>query len=174
MKKIENTSLCKEATFKKVYETHAQSLQNFLTYKYGSSPEVEDIVQDTFIKLWHNCKNVTLQKVKSYLFTLANNAKLNVIKHNKVILAYQQNQANISHTNESPEFLLEKEQYLKSYQKALNNLSEEQRVAFLLNKAEGKKHQEIADLLGVSRRVIEYRIYSAFEQLKKELSNFNI
>jgi RNA polymerase sigma-70 factor (ECF subfamily) len=60
------------------------------------------------------------------------------------------------------------------YQKVLTKLSEEQRVAFLLNKVEGKKHEEIAQQLGVTRKVVEYRIYSAFNILKNELENFYI
>ena len=61
-----------------------------------------------------------------------------------------------------------------NYQKVLGKLSEEQRVAFLLNKAEGKKHQEIADELGVTKKVVEYRIYSAFKQIKEELEGFHL
>ena len=56
----------------------------------------------------------------------------------------------------------------------LGNLNEEQRVAFLLNKVEGKKHSEIAELLGVTQKVVEYRIYSAFNILKKEFEGFKI
>jgi RNA polymerase sigma-70 factor (ECF subfamily) len=70
--------------------------------------------------------------------------------------------------------MLEKEQYFIKYQQALAKLSEEQRVAFMLNKVEGRKHQEIAEMLGVTRKVVEYRIYSAFTLLKTELENFNI
>ena len=56
----------------------------------------------------------------------------------------------------------------------VTHVTEEQRVAFLLNKVEGKKHAEIAELLGVTRKVVEYRIYSAFNILKKELEAFKI
>jgi len=43
-----------------------------------------------------------------------------------------------------------------------------------LSKIEGKKHREIAELLGVTQKVVEYRIYSAFDALKSQLKNFNI
>ena len=125
------------------------------------------------MKLWDNCKDVTLSKAKSFLFTVANNMVLNDIKHQKVVLKHQQaNQKN--YTNETPEFVLETNQFLEKYQKALSKLTEDQRVAFLLNKVEGKKHKEIAELLGVTQKVIEYRIYSAFDVLKKELEGFKI
>ena len=37
-----------------------------------------------------------------------------------------------------------------------------------------KKIEEIAEFLGVTQKVIEYRIYSAFDVLKKELEGFKI
>ena len=98
---------------------------------------------------------------------------LNDIKHQKVILKYQSARPK-EHTNESPEFLLEKEEYFKKYQEVLSKLTEEQRTAFLLNKVEGKRHAEIAEKLGVTKKVVEYRIYSAFNILKNELENFKI
>ncbi len=98
---------------------------------------------------------------------------LNEVKHQKVVLRYQKIKTS-EQSNESPEFLMEKDEYLQKYQKALEKLSEEQRVAFMLNKAEGKKHEEIAEMLGVTRKVVEYRIYTAFGILKKELENFNL
>ena len=39
----------------------------------------------------------------------------------------------------------------------------------LLNKTEGKKHQEIADMLGLTKKVVEYRIYSAFKIIKSKI-----
>ena len=58
---------------------------------------------------------------------------------------------------------------LKKYQSALASLTEDQRVTFLLNKTEGKKHQEIADMLGLTKKVVEYRIYSAFKIIKSKI-----
>ena len=166
-------SVCNESVFASIYKRFAQDLHDFLYYKYGEQFNPNDKAQEAFIKLWENCKSVPIEKAKSFLFTVANNMVLNDIKHQKVVLKYQKNKPT-EHTNETPEFLLEKEQYLIAYQKALGNLTEEQRVAFLLNKVEGKKHQEIADQLGVTKKVVEYRIYSAFKSLKEELDIFSI
>ena len=58
---------------------------------------------------------------------------------------------------------------MDKYQKALSNLTEEKRVAFLLNRVEGKKHKEIAEILGISRKAVEKRIYTALEQLRQEI-----
>ena len=73
--------------------------------------------------------------------------------------------------HQNPQFLLEEKEYLAKYQNALANISEAQRVAFLMNRIEGKKHQEIADILGISRKAVEKRIYNALENLRKHIED---
>jgi len=166
-----NNTVCDDRVFEHLYTKYAKDLNAFLYYKYGDHLNPSDKVQDAFVTLWNHCKKVPLSKAKSYLFTVANNMMLNEIKHQKVVLKYQQHTTDTL-IHETPEFILEQEEYLKRYQSALAGLKDEQRVAFLLNKVEGKKHSEIAEQLGVTKKVVEYRIYSAFTQLKKELEGF--
>ncbi len=168
-----HNDICKESIFSSIYQKHSKDLHDFLYYKFGEQFNPNDKAQDAFVKLWENCKKVTPAKARSFLFTVANNMVLNDIKHQKVVLRYRKDSPK-SYTNENPEFLMEKEQYLQSYQKALGKLSEEQRVAFTMSKIEGKKQQEIADMLGVTKKVVEYRIYSAFNILKEEIKGFKI
>lgn len=173
MPKNLSENICEAATFEHVYNTYSDDVHNFLYYKYGAQFNPKDKAQDAFVKLWDNCKKVSLAKAKSFLFTVANNMILNEIKHQKVVLRHQK--SNIKgYDNETPEFILEQEEYLQKYNKVLSSLKEEQRVAFLLSKVEGKKHSEIAEFLGVTQKVVEYRIYSAFNILKNELEGFRI
>lgn len=166
-------NICEERLFASIYNKHAKNLHDFLYYKYGDNLNPGDKAQDAFTKLWENCGKVTPDKAKSFLFTVANNLMLNETKHQKVVLNYNKTPAK-DYTNETPEFLLEKDEYYKKYQDVLATLSEEQRTAFMLSKVEGKKHDEIAEMLGVTKKVVEYRIYTAFGKLKEELNDFKI
>ena len=161
-------NVCEEKLFSTLFQRYSKSLHDFLYYKYGNHLHPEDKVQEAFIKLWDNCKKVSADKAKSFLFTVASNSVLNDIKHNKVVLSYQKIKPK-EHTNESPEFLMEEEEYLKKYQVALSNLTEGQREAFLLNRIEGKKHKEIASLLNISVKGVEKRLYGALKTLRKEI-----
>ena len=165
--------ICEERVFSGIYNKYAKELHDYLYYKYGEKLSPNDKAQEAFVKLWENCSKVKPSSARAFLYKVANNLMLNEIKHQKVVLRYQQNKPK-DYTNESPEFILEKEEYAKKYQQALSELTEEQRVAFLLNKVEGKKHEEIAQMLGVTRKVVEYRIYSAFDALKSALEGFRI
>ena len=143
-------------------------MHNFLYYKFGEQVNPEDKVQEAFIKLWKHCKETPIDKAKSFLFTVANNLSLNEVKHQKVVLKYQQERPQSS-SPETPQFLLEEQEYLQKLQQALAQLSDGQREAFLLNRIEGKKHKEIAAILGISRKAVEKRIYTALEKLRKDI-----
>ncbi|WP_027392515.1 MULTISPECIES: sigma-70 family RNA polymerase sigma factor [Aquimarina] len=160
--------VCEERLFSELFKKHSKNLHDFIYYKYGSHINPKDQVQEAFIKLWDNCNKVSIEKAKSFLFTVANNLTLNQIKHDKVKLNYKLTETKSS-TNESPQFIMEEKEYLLKYQNALSNLTESQRVAFLMNRIEGKKHKEIADLLGISRKAVEKRIYGALEKLRKDI-----
>ncbi|HHC80545.1 MAG TPA: sigma-70 family RNA polymerase sigma factor [Flavobacteriia bacterium] len=169
-KKIKHT-VCDEKVFSSIYKQYAKDLHDYLYYKFGSQMDINDKVQDAFMKLWDNCKDIVPEKARAFLFTVGKNMMLNKFKHQKVILKFQEIKPK-DYTNETPEFLLEEEQFYQKYQKALNSLNEEQRVAFLLNKVEGKRHKEIAEILNITSRVVEYRIYSAFKIIKEQVKGF--
>jgi len=164
-------SVCNEKVFSTIYDEYAKDLHDYLYYKYGNQIDINDKVQEAFIKLWEKCKEVIPEKAKGFLFMVAKNMVLNEIKHQKIVLKYQKLKPK-DYTNETPEFLMEKEQFLQKFQRALSKLTEEQRIVFLLNKVEGKKHQEIADMLNITKKVVEYRIYTAFKIIKSEIKEF--
>jgi RNA polymerase sigma-70 factor (family 1) len=168
MKKDIAENICNETLFSSIFEKHSKNLHNFLYYKFGEEFNPKDKVQEAFIKLWENCAKITPSKAKSYLFTVANNLSINATAHKKVVLKYQLHKRK-SYTNENPEFLIEEKEYLEKLQKAIATLSEAQRVAFLLNRIEGKKHKEIAEQLNISTKAVEKRIYGALKKLRTEI-----
>lgn len=161
-------NICEEHLFSSVFNTLSKDLHNFLYYKYGALLNPKDKVQEAFVKLWQNCAKVTPDKAKSFLFTTANNLMLNAVAHQKVVLKHQQHPPK-HYTNESPEFLMQETEYNEKLQNALANLTEAQRVAFLMNRVEGKRFKEIAALLDISVKAVEKRVYGALEKLRKDI-----
>lgn len=168
MKKEIVENICNETLFSSLFEKHSKNLHDFIYYKFGETFNPKDKVQEAFIKLWENCSKVSPSKAKSFLFTVANNLTLNETTHKKVVLKYKQ-QKQKHYTNENPEFLIEEKEYHDKLQNAISKLSNAQRVAFLLNRIEGKKHKEIAELLNISQKAVEKRIYGALKILRQEI-----
>jgi RNA polymerase sigma-70 factor (family 1) len=161
---------CNEIVFSDFFKTHAKSLRNFLFYKYGNKEQAEDLVQEAFVKLWQNCTSVPIEKAKSYLYTIANNSSLNEIKHQKVVLQYENNFTGLDKTNENPEYILEEKEFKNKLLKAIENLNETQRVAFLMHRIDGKKYSEIAIELEISVKAVEKRIHLALVELRKTIN----
>jgi len=161
-------NVCQESIFARLYEKHAKNIHDFLYYKFGEMLQPEDKMQEAFVKLWQNCKKIPPSKAKGFLFTVANNLMLNEVKHQKVVLKYE-NKKTKHQDHQDPQFLLEEQEYLQKYQKALAMLTDAQRVAFLLNRTEGKKHKEIAEILNISQKAVEKRIYGALKKIRKEI-----
>ncbi len=166
----ETENVCNESIFNKVYSDFGKPIWNFVYYKCGDQAQADDLVQEAFIKLWQNCAKVSLAKAKSFLYTVANNTFLNEVAHKKVVLRHAQLQPK-KVDNESPEFLLEERQYLKKLEKTIGNLTEAQRTAFLMNRIEGKKYREIAEILGISIKAVEKRMSQALATLRQEIEN---
>ena len=172
MERTNSKGICEELTFSGFFKANIKSLRNYLYFKYGNEEKANDIAQDSFIKLWENCQKVPLEKAKSFLYTVANNSSLNEIAHQKVVLKFEQNNSIDDRTNLNPEYILEEEQFKQKLEKAIDRLTEAQRTAFLLNRIEGKKYHEIAEMLDISVKAVEKRIHGALIALRTDIEQF--
>lgn len=163
-------STCNEFTFSKLHASLSERLWRFAFIKCGNKAQADDLVQDAFIKLWDNCAKVAPEKAKSFLFTVTNNKFLNMAAHRKVVLEHAA-LAPRKVDNDSPEDLLRQKEFYKKLQQAIASLSETQRTAFLLNRIEGKKYHEIAEMLDISIKAVEKRMSSALKKLRSEIGD---
>lgn len=162
------SNVCEEQVFSSIFKSNSKTVFNYIYYKFGNEEKANDAVQEAFVKLWENCAKVSPEKAKSYVYTVANNLYLNVIKAEKVRLKYA-NSVNEQSSNLSPEFLMEEKQYKEKLENALNALPENQRTTFLLNRIDGKKYAEIAEMEGVSVKAIEKRMHLALKSLRGQI-----
>ncbi len=160
-------NVCEEKVFSILFETNSKTVFNYIYYKFGNEEKAHDAVQEAFVKLWENCTKVTPAKAKPYVYTVANNLYLNVLKAEKVRMKYA-DRVNDT-TYESPEFLMEEKEYKEKLDRALNSLPENQRTTFLLNRIDKKKYAEIAEIEGVSVKAIEKRMHLALKSLRKKI-----
>ncbi|MCX2720644.1 RNA polymerase sigma factor [Lentiprolixibacter aurantiacus] len=161
-------NVCEEEVYSSLFRANSKTVFNYIYYKYGNEEKAYDVVQEAFIKLWENCAKVSPEKAKSFVYTVANNLYLNLIKAEKVRQKYASDSKKpVSH--ESPEFLLEEQEYKEKLDRALASLPDNQRTVFLLNRIDGKKYAEIAEMEGVSVKAIEKRMHLALKTLRNEI-----
>lgn len=166
--------LCQESHFNSFYLEHIQAVNNFAYYKCGDKAAALDFVQDAFAKIWENCSKINFEKAKTYLFTTVNNLFLNTVRHQKVVMSYAKESPYMDSTNQSPEYLLEEDEFKQTLMLAISDLSNDQREVFLLNRIEDKKYREIAELLDISQKTVEKRMSGALKILRKKVENLKI
>jgi len=162
--------ICRPLVFETIFKDYSKQLRRFIFFKTQDSDFTEDILQDTFVKLWENCDKVTYSKVKGYLFAVSNNLFLNSVKHTKVVRNHQKKPA-LDRTNESPEFLLIEKEFLEKIEKAIALLPDSQREVFLLNRIEKRKYKEISEMLGISIKAVEKRMHLALKTMKEKIGS---
>jgi RNA polymerase sigma-70 factor (ECF subfamily) len=159
-------SICEEHQFDHVYREHSKSLYNFIYYRSGNQELSNDLVQDAFLKLWTNCAKVKFEQAKSFLYTVARNAFLNKVERKKVALKFE-NQIQSKVNSESPDHILEQKEFQEKLEKGINSLTDGQREVFLMNRIDGLKYREIAELLDISQKAVEKRMHLALINLRK-------
>ena len=165
----ENRNVCQEGIFKNIFEEHSEVIRNFIYYKCGDIQQAEDIAQESFVKLWNNCKKVMLDNAKSFLMKIAQNTFYNEVKRSKVILKYN-NSVDVSNLyDHDPEFLMEEKEFLNLLNKAISDLRPKLREVFLLSRKDKKTYKEIADIVGVTQKAVEGRMSLALLELKDKL-----
>ncbi len=163
-----DNSVCNQKVFNQIFDSHSQTLCNYLYYQCGDKQQAEDLAQEAFIKLWNNCKKVILEKAKAFLYTVAKNAFYNQVAHKKVVLEYAKAPQKTSE-HETPEYTMEENEFMEQLQNAINALPDGQREVFLLNRVDKKTYREIAEMLGVSQKAVEKRMHKALVKMRKTI-----
>ncbi|MCK9416476.1 RNA polymerase sigma-70 factor [Candidatus Dojkabacteria bacterium] len=154
--------------FKKIFNKYYNNIRNYIYYLSGDIFLSEDIVQDTFLKLWETDK-VNDNTIKPFLFSISRNLYLNQYKKNRVKLEFINTQYERIE-NGSPEYILEYKEYDERIKKAISKLPTTCRTYFLLNRIDDMKYKDIANSFGVSVKTVEKHISRAMLLLKKDIN----
>ena len=154
--------------FKMIYDAHFDDLRRYLIYRSGDQDLSKDIAQNVFMKVWTKKIEIASGNIKSLLFKMATDEFISHIRKKKVEKEYTENiDLKLIREPDNNDDLLEKKVL---FQKALNQLPEKQKTAFLMNKMQGLTHKEIAEILNLSQKAIEKRIGLALKALKQNIN----
>lgn len=130
---------------------------------------IEDIVEETFLKLWdRHASFESFISVKTFLYLTVRNASLNFIRDRKrerlKHAAYSELQLTESATDE----VLYAE-LLAHIRKAIDELPEKMRQIFILSYIEQFSNQEVADKLSLSNQTVRNQKAKALQILRNKL-----
>lgn len=155
-----------EDMFKKTYPALVSYAAHFISEK-----DAEDVVQDLFVYIISNSGRIFVRgPLMPYLYTAAKNRALAFLDkqgtHARIISSLRLKIID-SALETSP---LSTEDVLTCFEKALEQLPEEQREAFELSRYRDMSYEQIAAVQGVSRKAVQYRVKVAVEKLSAILA----
>lgn len=134
----------------------------------------EDIVQNIFLRLWDNRKEVSIEtSLKSFLLKSVQNACLDELRHQNSVRTHETYTLAFGETDDLDieNYILYSDLYDK-LTKSLAKLPTDCRQAFEMSRFEGLKYKEIAKILNMSERTVEVRIGKALALLREYLKDF--
>ncbi|NOY37032.1 MAG: RNA polymerase sigma factor [Chlorobi bacterium] len=147
---------------------YADALFRFLTGNLREQGKAEDIVQETFEKLWVKLETVNYEKVKSYLFATAYHTMIDWIRKEKRMVLMEDSELN------EPSFTDQVSDLNEILHEALQRLPEDQRSVILLRDYEGYAYREIAEITGLSESQVKVYIYRGRMFLKKYIGSIEV
>ncbi|MBN2779170.1 MAG: RNA polymerase sigma factor [Bacteroidales bacterium] len=151
-----------------IVDKHADGVYRFILSNIKDEFKAQDIVQDSFEKLWINHESVEFEKAKSFLFKIAYNRMIDVIRHDKRMTGSDE-----ITTRQQDEVVDYKQVELREIiSNALEKLSEIQRSVVLLRDYEGYSYEEIAKITDLTESQVKVYIFRARQHLKNFIGKF--
>jgi RNA polymerase sigma-70 factor (ECF subfamily) len=154
--------------FQRAFSDWYVPVRNFIYFRCGDIDLAEDLAQDAFIKLWESRERVERSTLKAYLYKIAQNQTINYQKRQQLFFRFQKQGSN-DRDFDTPEKMMEMEEYENRLQEVIAALPDGGREVFLMNRLEDLTYQEIADRLGLSVKAIEKRMSKVLQIFRDQL-----
>ena len=142
-------------------------------HRFVELEDAEEIVEDSLLWIWENRETLVIESsLNSYLFKMVYRRALNKLAH---IDATQR--ADTRFYEEMQEMLQDTDYYqieelAKRIEDAVAALPESYREAFVMHRFRDMSYKEIAEILGISPKTVDYRIQQALKQLRVDLKDY--
>ncbi|MBI3219403.1 MAG: RNA polymerase sigma factor [Bacteroidetes bacterium] len=151
--------------------THYQVFLYAVAFRYlGNAADAEDVVQEVFIKLWKNLSAYRSEvKMSTWLYRILVNHCLDMKK--KTSYQNERNQQSVetivNHPDQSsPLDKLVQTELTQLYQKAIDQLSDMQKMIYVLRDVEDLPSAEVCQLVNVSEDQVKSNLYHARKKIQ--------
>lgn len=165
--------------FQTIYTQHKVLVYNVALNYLQNSEDAEEITQDVFVQLHHSLnKFQNNSTIKTWIYRITINKCLDFIKKKnskKRFFVYGNKSENeldlVNYSNfEHPGVVMENKENTAILFQIINQLTENQKTAFLLSKLDGLSNPEIAVIMELSISSVESLVFRAKSGLKEKLA----
>ena len=159
--------------FHELADRYHLRLLNFIYRTIGDRDRAEDLVQETFVRVYRHLHRFDpTKKFSTWIYTIASNLAKNELRNrsrNPMVLfqAIKKNweadhrPLQWEDNSYSPDDLYRKRHLREQVEVAVAELPEHHRVVFVLREMEGKTYEEISEITGVTLGTVKSRLNRA-------------
>jgi len=172
-----------KAAFSRFVQDYQHRVYNTCLGILQHEADAEDITQEVFIEVYRSIQHFKAEsKLSTWLYRIAVTKSLDYLRSKKRKKRFAFVTSLFSNDNNEPRFeatdfvhpgvQLENQERTTHLFKAIDQLPENQKVAFTLHKIEGLSYQEISEIMKTSVSSIESLMFRAKQNLQKILSDY--
>jgi len=165
-----------KAAFEELFNYYYPRLYNFSKKFLKLEEGIDDILQEVFIRIWENRKNIhSSNTFNSYIFTITKNLLLNELRsrlnNNKI-------KDKIFKLSVSKEYTIiqdiEYNDLTEKVDQIIDTMPSKTKTVYELSRKEGFSNKEIAKKLEISPKTVEYHISQSIRLLKDKLKELGL
>ncbi|WP_055568951.1 RNA polymerase sigma factor [Streptomyces atriruber] len=161
-----------DEAFEKLVRRHAPGLLRLATRLLGSRTEAEDAVQESFVSAWRKVPEFRRDaQFGTWMHRIVTNRCLNVLRARRPALDLGEVPEPQAPEHEaSPVRVAEAHAAVADLGKAMEGLSPEQRVCWVLRELNGLPYDSIAETVGISPEAVRGRVFRARRHLTEAMA----
>lgn len=161
--------------FNTIYDIYAVRLYAFCFQYIKSRQDVEEIVEDVFIKLWQNKETIRNENsLQALLFIMAKGllidtyrSRLNEPEYEEYVSYCNESSFSVQDTSKKIEY----DDFCRELQRAMTKLSDTQRHIFNACKLQQLTNKEVADKYALNEQTVKNQLSLSLKILREELKN---
>ena len=161
-----------EEAFSAIYSIYSDKLLYYVQRTTKSPYLAEDVVHDTFVKIWQHRDRIDPSKpFQPYIFTIAKRTLLDLLnraKHERAIVSEIKRYS--TEEDHSTEFLLDYNESNLLINEAITGLSEQVRKTFVLCRIQGMSYRQAAETLNVTESTVNKHMSKALQIVRAYVS----
>ena len=160
------------ASFKKIYFLYYERLLN-LACSFVKLTEVgEEIVDDVFVKIWETRANLaSVNNLTVYLYVAVKNQSLNYNAANRMTYVdIESVNFEFKDHSGSAEDILITDELAKTIDNTVEQLPAQCKMVYKLVKEERLKYRQVAEILNISVKTVEYHMGNALKTIAAAIS----
>jgi len=157
------------AEYNSCADLYSDGVYRFILKNIKDRDTAQDIVQESYVRMWERVKEVAYEKARAYLFTTAYHTMIDHIRKNQRISSLDDSYTETH--DESPGTYNDLKEVINE---AVAKLPEIQRSVIMLRDYEGYSYEEIGEILQLNDSQVKVYIFRARTFLKQYIGSLDL